>query len=396
MKKQAVERSAALEKGIEELDVKEFFNDRTDPVKRVPEYEPKLFGEEDREEENGYPGFGKSFLEILKEEKAAEQARSNKEKDLPGYRPEEREESKYLLSPTVRASIQRSENMYNAYKSGEEWLMSDEGGDDLVKGFINNFRSAIGTGVEDFAFWLTENAPWYKPAQNVVEKNMAGKVEDQAQRNFGNAKANGVNGKVVDFLDNTSKNLGYSLLGFKAGDYAQGVGEGFDTYRNLREQGYSKEEAASKSLGKTSLAILSTKADDYIGKNNKVDDVLYSQAHTFVPEDNKKFREALNSRNTNDIIITEKQIGEKIREHTKDYGLDPGKEEDRIKFLNIIDDIIDNADEVAVGDNWRGQTGQPKFYIKGKDVVVTMENSKKFVTILEGGITNARVKNARR
>ena len=77
-----------MEKGIEELDVKEFFDERTDPVKRVPEYEPKLFGEEDREEENGYPGFGKSFLEILKEEKAAEQARNNKEKDLPGYRPE--------------------------------------------------------------------------------------------------------------------------------------------------------------------------------------------------------------------------------------------------------------------------------------------------------------------
>ncbi len=273
--RKAAERSAALEKGIEELDVKEFFNERTDPVKKVPEYEPKLFGEGDREEENGYPGFGKSFLEILKEEKAAEQARSNKEKDLPGYRPEEREESKYLLSPTVRASIQRSENMYNAYKSGEEWLMSDEGGDDLVKGFINNFRSAIGTGVEDFAFWLTENAPWYKPAQNVVEKNTAGKIAETAQNQFGNAKANGINGKVVDFLDNTSKNLGYSLFGFKAGDYAQGIGEGFDTYRNFREQGYSKEEAARISLGKTSLAILSTKADDYIGKNNKVDDVLY-------------------------------------------------------------------------------------------------------------------------
>ena len=39
-------------------------------------------------------------------------------------------------------------------------------------------------------------------------------------------------------------NSGYSLLGFKAGDYAQTLGEGFDTYRNLREQGYSKEEAA--------------------------------------------------------------------------------------------------------------------------------------------------------
>ena len=279
--RKAAERSAALEKGIEELDVKEFFNERTDPVKKVPEYEPKLFGEEDREGENGYPGFGKSFLEILKEEKAAEQARSNKEKDLPGYRPEEREESKYLLSPTVRASIQRSENMYNAYKSGEEWLMSGEGGDDLVKGFINNFRSAIGTGVEDFAFWLTENAPWYKPAQNVVEKNMAGEVEDQAQRNFGNVKANGVNGKVVDFLDNTSKNLGYSLLGFKAGDYAQGVGEGFDTYRNLREQGYSKEEAAKRSLVNAGVSLAGDKALDKGGKllGNKVSETLSYHAN---------------------------------------------------------------------------------------------------------------------
>ncbi|MBQ2301716.1 MAG: hypothetical protein II254_00545 [Oscillospiraceae bacterium] len=231
---------------------------------------------------------------------AAEKSAATKKEDLPGYDPnkddeelvfyseedrekddkdeewykEFEEESRYLNSPTVRASITRSNNMYNVYKSGEEWLMSDEGGENLVKGFINNFRSAIGTGVEDFAFWLTENAPWYKPAQNVVEKNTAGKVEEQAQKQFGNAKANGVNGKVVDFMDNTSKNLGYSLLGFKAGDYAQGIGEGFDTYRNLREQGYSKEEAARKSLGKTTLAILSTKADDYIGKNNKVDDVL--------------------------------------------------------------------------------------------------------------------------
>ena len=174
------------------------------------------------------------------------------------------------------------------------------------------------------------------------------------------------------------------------------MGEGFKEYRTLRDSGYTKEEASAVLLQKAPMIILSAKADDYIGKNSRIDDVLYSKTHTFVPEDNKKFREALNSRNTNDIIITEKQIGEKIKEHTRDYGLNPGKEEDRIKFLNIIDDIIDNADEIAIGDNWRGQTGHPKFYIKGKDVVVTMEDSKKFVTILEGGITNARVKNARR
>ena len=103
----------------------------------------------------------------------------------------------------------------------------------------------------------------------------------------------------------------------------------------------------------------------------------------------------MNSRNTNDIIITEGQIGKKIGEHTKEYGLNPGKEEDRIKLLNIVDDIIDNAEEMVIGDNWRHQVGHPIFYIKGEDVVVAMENDKKFVTILKGGITNERVKKAR-
>ena len=182
-KRKAAEKSAAIKE------------------KDLPGYDPNkddddfvFFSEEDREEESEYPNFGKYFLENLDED-----------------------EEKYLSS-AERRKQKTSDSMFNTYNTGEEWLMSD--GDDLVKGFINNFRSAIGTGVEDFAFWLTENAPWYKPAQNVVEKNTAGKVEEQAQKQFGNAKANGVNGKVVDFLDNTSKNLGYSLLGFKAGDYA--------------------------------------------------------------------------------------------------------------------------------------------------------------------------------
>ena len=57
-----------------------------------------------------------------------------------------------------------------------------------------------------------------------------------------------------------------------AGDYAQPLGEGFEEYRRLHEQGYSKEEATRKSVSKIPLAILSNKADDYIGKNSKVDE----------------------------------------------------------------------------------------------------------------------------
>lgn len=96
---------------------------------------------------------------------------------------------------------------------------------------------------------------------------------------------------------------------------------------------------------------------------------------------------------SSDIIKTGKQIGNKIGEHAKDFGLNPSKAEDREKMEKIIDDIIDNCDEVRTGD-WRGQIGDVDFYIKGNNVVVV--NGKKFVTILEGGINNARVKNARK
>lgn len=51
-----------------------------------------------------------------------------------------------------------------------------------------------------------------------------------------------------------------------------------------------------------------------------------------------------------------KQFGKKNRERAKDYGLDPGNEDDRIKLLNIIDDIINNAEEVVRG-KWKCQDG---------------------------------------
>jgi len=358
---------------------------------KILKSDPVLFSEEDREEDEKSQLWYDEFEKSLREENEKEAGSGFKN---ISQKESGKEETKHL-SPMVRANIQRSNNIYNAYKTGEEWLMS-EGDEDLIKGIINNFRSAIGTGVEDLAYAINDFAPWYKPAENVIEENTAGKIAETAQKQFGNAKEKGAGENFVNGLDTLSKNAGYNIFGAKAGNYAEALSEGFGEYKKLREQGYSKEEAAAISLGKISSEFLFSKADDYLLKNNKIDEVLYGRAHAFNPKDNEKFREALNSRNTNDIIITEKQIGEKIREHTKDYGLNPGNVDDRIKFLNIIDDIIDNADEIVIGDNWRGQTGRPKFYIKGKDVVVTIEDSKKFVTILEGGITNARVKNAGR
>ena len=258
---------------------------------------------------------------------------------------------------------ERPEEFINSYNAGEEWLMS-EGEGDLAKGFINNFRSSIGTGAEDFAYWLNDYAPWYKPAGRVVEKNTAGEIRAQAQKQFLNAKAAGANEKYVDLMDSVSRGLGYNALGFKAGNYIQGGAETFEEYRKLRDSGYTKEEATAVLIRKVPLAILSAKADDYIGRSGKIDDALYGTTHTFDPKDNKKFREALNSRKTNDIIITEEQIGKKIGEHTKEYNLNPGNAEDRKEMERIINDIIDNADEVVEG-KWKGQEGPMLFYRKG-------------------------------
>lgn len=95
------------------------------------------------------------------------------------------------------------------------------------------------------------------------------------------------------------------------------------------------------------------------------------------------------------IILSDRQFGHKIGKHTKEYGLDPSKPEDRDKMLSIITDIVENNDEVVKG-NWRDQAGVSSFYIKGEDVVV-VNAANEFVTILKEGVNNnARVKEARK
>ena len=237
-KREAAEKSAAVKE------------------KDLPGYEPEepiFYSEEDREEENEYSDFGKEFLKEL-----------------------ESEEEEYL-SFADRRKQKKSDTVFDTYNTGEEWLMS-EGEDDLAKGFINNFRSAVGTGVEDFAYWLNDNAPWYEPAETVLKNNTAGKIEEKAQKQFGNAKENGVNGEFVDAMDDLSKGLGYNVFGFKAGNYVQDGADAFGEYRALRDSGYTKEEATFAMAKKAPMYILSTKADDYIGKNSRIDEVLYGKS----------------------------------------------------------------------------------------------------------------------
>ena len=94
------------------------------------------------------------------------------------------------------------------------------------------------------------------------------------------------------------------------------------------------------------------------------------------------------------VVSNSKQFGKKLGRHALDFELDPSNPDDRIKFENIINSIVDNADEVRIG-NWRGQEKEVLFHIRNKDVVITDQNNE-FITILKDGVTNERVKNARR
>ncbi len=111
------------------------------------------------------------------------------------------------------------------------------------------------------------------------------------------------------------------------------------------------------------------------------------------PQELIKNAERVEKSRGNGILITDKQFGKKIGKHAQDFGLDPGKPEDRKRMEDFILDIVNNHDDVAQG-SWRGQTGVVDFFIKGNDVVIL--NKQRFVTILENGVQNERVKIARK
>lgn len=89
-----------------------------------------------------------------------------------------------------------------------------------------------------------------------------------------------------------------------------------------------------------------------------------------------------------------KQFGKKTGKHAYDYGLDPSSAEDRETLRGIIQNITDHATEQRIGE-WRGYSDEVIFHILGEDVVIT-DQTGAFISILKGGINNARIKNARK
>lgn len=94
------------------------------------------------------------------------------------------------------------------------------------------------------------------------------------------------------------------------------------------------------------------------------------------------------------LVITDSQFGKKMGKHNGEWGIDPKNPDDREKLKQIISDIVHNHDKpVRIGE-WRGYSEETLFFIKGDDAVITTQEGK-FVSILKGGIKNARIKNAR-
>lgn len=95
------------------------------------------------------------------------------------------------------------------------------------------------------------------------------------------------------------------------------------------------------------------------------------------------------------IRISDRQFGKKIGKHGGyDYGFDIRTKEGREQYRALIEDVRYNFDERAVGD-WRSQEEPVIFYIKGENLVVTQLDGE-FISLFDGGKTNARAKNARR
>ena len=174
-----------------------------------------------------------------------------------------------------------------------------------------------------------------------------------------------------------------NMLGSRMSQYAPKI----SGYANANKGEYLAESFAAYMKGERKILDpeLVKFLDRRSGKNKNT---VFSANAQAVKEDI-----SFTTKDGNAIIGTSKQIGNKIKTHARDYGLDPSSQHDRQTYIKITQDIIENHSEVRHG-TWRSQSGECDFYIKGEDVVVV--NNGHYVTTLKGGIHNARVKNARK
>ncbi|MBF4804092.1 minor capsid protein [Lancefieldella rimae] len=92
---------------------------------------------------------------------------------------------------------------------------------------------------------------------------------------------------------------------------------------------------------------------------------------------------------TSKVVFTKKQVGKKLRKHARERGLDPSLKEDRDKFVEICNEIIENAERVSTGE-WWGQDNSPCTFYEYDGNLVIVDSEGNFVTVMRGGATNVR------
>lgn len=162
---------------------------------------------------------------------------------------------------------------------------------------------------------------------------------------------------------------------------------------------YLMMDAAGQSTAQASAKLAQWRAaeKDFCRQTGLDPDNFRSQVYGFGRSQASKAvwsaKKGLDNPAGSEIIINDKQFGKKIGKHAYDWGMDPANDKDREKLAGIIQTILNAPDEIRHGE-WRMQSGVSDFYIKGDDVVVV--NNGNFVSVLKGGINNARIKNARK
>ena len=245
---------AFIEAFLEESGVKTPRSKKADALNGVPAAKPSV---EDFFNHYGKPSF--SFDDIIEDYRKSNAALLGgnkfpsqemilqKENDLPGYRPGSTPGGYLNPAADPRGIAEKYYILEDYYgKPGKNAF------ENAMKGMFNRFRSAPGEAIEDLAFLIKDFAPWYKPAQNVVEKNTAGTIGNTATGQFGLAKdETGYFGdRLIDAADAGSAMLGHAMIfGPSHLALSQSVGGGLDEYRYQRESGADKSEALVRGAG---------------------------------------------------------------------------------------------------------------------------------------------------
>jgi hypothetical protein len=86
----------------------------------------------------------------------------------------------------------------------------------------------------------------------------------------------------------------------------------------------------------------------------------------------------------NGVIVTSRQFGNKLKNHARDWHINPTVKKEREAFLGIITGILEHPDQIRRG-SWRGILGHD-FFIKGNAAILAKDGI--FISILKGGLIN--------